>query len=159
MRLTLIVRLDGVSTARSGWISVRRGLRPAALILVLAGLFGMHGLDGHDAVAIRGAHQATMGEMPVGPTTTDPVLGGHGQPDIEAVSASGAGGMDMGMGMAMCVGILAGALIALRLLLGGRVRPVLWVLARQARQARAVLEHPGRGPDPPSLVALSIQRC
>jgi Family of unknown function (DUF6153) len=122
--------------------------------LVLAGLFGMHGLDGHDAVALGSVSQAATAGMPMSPPAAQPVIGGQSQPQIEAVS--GAGGMDMGMA-AMCIAILAGALIALlRLLLGARVRPLLWVLARQAR---AVLRHPGRDPDPPSLIALSIQRC
>jgi Family of unknown function (DUF6153) len=143
-----------VSTGRSRFISMRPGLRLAALILVLAGLFGMHGLDGHDAVALGSVSQAATDEMPMSPAAAHPVIGSRSQPQIEALS--GAGGMDMGMA-AMCVAILAGALIALlRLLLGARVRPLLWVLARQAR---AVLRHPGRDPDLPSLIALSIQRC
>lgn len=80
----------------------------------------------------------------------------QGQPETDALGASGPGGMGMGM-TAMCVAILAAALIALvRFLLGGRIRSVLWV---EARQARAALQHRGRDPNRPSLIALSIQRC
>lgn len=145
-----------MSTGRSRLISVLPGLRLGALILVLAGLFGMHGLDGHNAVAMGSAPEAAMAKMPVNSTVGEPAISGQSHAQVKAVGASDAGGMGMGMA-AMCVAILAGALIALvRLLLGGRVRPLLWMLARQAR---AVLEHPGRDPDPPSLIALSIQRC
>ena len=154
----------------TGWphlISVRPGLRLSALVLVLAGLFGMHGLDGHDAVAMGSGPQAVMTEMPMGFAEADTgvTVGlGHqvGQVDTQsqaeatAVGASGLGGMDMGMA-AMCVAILAAALIALvRYLLGGRARRLLWMLGRQLR---AVLQHAGRDSDPPSLIALSIQRC
>lgn len=95
------------------------------------------------AVTAGFGHQMTQG-------------GSQGQPETNAVGASGPGGMGMGM-TAMCLAILAGALIALvRFLLGGRVRSVLWMLARHAR---TVLQHRGRDPDRPSLIALSIQRC
>lgn len=95
------------------------------------------------AVTVGFDHQMTQGEM-------------QGQPETDAVGASGPGGMGMGM-TAMCLAIMAAAFVALvRFLLGGRVRSVLWVLARQAQ---AVLQHRGRDPDRPSLIALSIQRC
>jgi hypothetical protein len=148
-------------------MSARRGLRLAGLILVLAGLFGMHGLGGHDAAAMGSASLAGMAEMPMSAAaaaagvTSEPShqigrIGTQGEPETDAVGASDAGGMGMGM-TAMCVAILAAGLIALvRFLVGGRVRSVLWMLARQTR---AALQHPGRDPDPPSLIALSIQRC
>ena len=151
-------------------VSALPGLRLAGLVLVLAGLFGMHGLGGHDAVAMGSLPEdgmAGMAEMPMGAARADAGVmaePGHqiGQvstpsaPETDAVNASGPGGMGMGM-TAMCVAILAAALIALvRFLLGGRVRPLLWMLARRAQ---AVLQHRGRDPDPPSLIALSIQRC
>jgi hypothetical protein len=145
-----------VRTGQTRLISVRPGLRLAALILVLAGLFGMHGLGGHDAVAVGSVPQAAMAEMPMSPHAAVHITSGQSQPQIEAVGVPGAGGMDMGMAT-MCVAILAGALIALlRFLLGGRVRPLMWVLGREAQ---AVLGHSGRHPDPPSPIALSIQRC
>lgn len=151
-------------------MSARPGLRLAGLILVLVGLFGMHGLGGHDAAAMGSLSEvglAGTAEMPMSAARAD--AGGtaglghqigqvstQSQPETHAVGASGPGGMGMGM-TAMCVAILAAGLVALvRFLLGGRVRSVLWMLARQTR---AVLQHPGRDPDPPSLVALSIQRC
>ena len=148
-------------------MSARPGLRLAGLILVVAGLFGMHGLGGHDAGAMGSAPQAVMQEMPMSAAAADAgvmakpdhqigQVSTQSQPETDAVGASGPGGMDMGM-TAMCVAILAAGLIALvRFLLGGRVRSVLWKLARQAQ---AVLQHRGRKPDPPSLIALSIQRC
>ena len=154
-----------MSTGRARLMSARPGLRLAGLILVLAGLFGMHGLGGHEAAAMGSAPQAGMAEMPMSAAAADAGVmaqPGHqtgristrSTPETHAVGASGPGGMGM---TAMCVAILAAGLVALvRFLLGGRVRSVLWMLARQTR---AVLQHPGRDPDPPSLVALSIQRC
>ena len=153
-------------------MSARPGLRLAGLILVLAGLFGMHGLGGHDAVAMGSLSEvgmAGMAEMPMGAARADAGVTTAGlglhmsqvstqsrRPATDTVGASGPGGMGMGMTV-MCVAVLAAGLIALvRLLLGGRVRSVLWMLARRAR---AVLQHRGRDPDPPSLIALSIQRC
>lgn len=156
-----------MSTGRARLMSARPGLRLAGLILVLAGLFGMHGLGGHEAAAMGSASQAGMAELPMSAAAADAgvtaglghqieQVGTQSAPGPDAVGASGPGGMGMGM-TAMCVAILAAGLIALvRFLLGGRVRSVLWMLARQAR---AVLRQPGRDPDPPSLIALSIQRC
>ncbi len=156
-----------MSTGRLRVISARPGLRLAALILVLAGLFGMHGLDGHNAVAMGSVAEAVMAELPMSAAGADASLtagrghqvglpGAHSVYEMKAGGASWPRGLDMGMA-AMCVAILAAGLIALvRFLLGGRVRSLLRMLARQAR---AVLQHPGRDPDPASLTALSIQRC
>jgi hypothetical protein len=156
-----------VSTGLVRLIAARPGLRLAGLILVLAGLFGMHGLGGHDAAAMGSVPQAGMAEIPMSaaaaaagltaaPSHQIEQVGTQGHPDTHVVGASGPGGMGMGM-TAMCVAILAAGLIALvRFLLGGRLRSVLWMLARHTR---AVLQHLGRAPDPPSLIALSIQRC
>lgn len=67
----------------------------------------------------------------------------------------GHGDMDMSIAM-MCVAILGAALLALlHFLRGERASGVLWSLPRQPR----VILHPGRGPGPPSLSELSIQRC
>lgn len=131
----------------------------------------MHGLGGHDAAAMGSLSEvgmAGMAEMPIGAARADAGvttagLGLHmsqvstdSHPDTDTAGASGPGGMGMGM-TAMCLAILAAGLIALvRSLLGGRVRSVLWMLTRQTR---AVQQHLGRDPDPPSLIALSIQRC
>lgn len=163
-------RLEDVSTGRPRLLSARRGLRLAGLILVLVGLFGMHGLGGHETVAMGSLPEAGMAEMPVSAAESGAAVtagfghqmtrgGSQGQPETDAVGASGPGGMGMGM-TAMCLAILTAAFVALvSFLLGGRVRSVLWVLWVLARQAQAVLQHRGRDPDRPSLTALSIQRC
>jgi hypothetical protein len=74
-----------------------------------------------------------------------------------AHSYPGDAGIDMTMTMtAMCVAILAiGWLALLWLLPGSHERPVLCI----SRRREKFIAYPGRGPDPPSLFALSIQRC
>lgn len=165
---TPVDRLGAVSTRRPpATTSARSALRLAGLLLVLAGLFGMHGLASHGDAGMETIPQAVMAEMSTSPAAVDlavmaTVIGdharplvGHAQRAVESLGASRHGGMDMGMA-AMCVAILAVALSALiRLLLGRGVGPVLWL---QPRQSSAVV-HPGRDPDPPSLIALSIQCC
>ena len=148
-------------------MSARPRLRLAGLILVLAGLFGMHGLGGHDAVAMGSATEAMAAEMPMGAVGSGGVMsaefkqhtgpvGSHDLLDADAVLVPSHGGMGMGM-TAMCVAILAAALVALvRRLLGSRVGSVLWV---RARHPVFVLQPRRRDRDPPSLIALSIQRC
>lgn len=165
---SLVDRLSGVSTRRPPWTtSARPALRVAGLLLVLAGLFGMHGLASHGDSGMESIPGAVMAQMLTSPAVVDlDVMAtgsgdhvrrvvGHAQRSVESVGASGHGGMDMGMA-AMCVAILAAALIALvRLLLARRVGPVLWL---QLHRPIAVFPL-GRDPAPPSLIDLSIQRC
>lgn len=143
--------------------STRPALRLAGLLVVLGGLFGMHGLADHGTGGMELVPHALMSEMAMPPHSSDrdtasTSLVDHAKVPAQAeIAASDPGdpGMDMTMD-AMCVAILAIGLLALvRLLLSSRMGPVLWIHPRPAR----VLARPGRGPDPPSLFALSIQRC
>ena len=142
--------------------------RFAGLLLVLAGLFGMHGLSGHGAagMSMQTAAQTTMSassmRMDVSDLATLPsgvlsdaglMAGARAEDLLEPVTGSGHGGMAMGV---MCLVVLGAALLALlRLLHRARVAPVVWSLPRRTR---AVFPR-GRDPDPPSLIKLSIQRC
>lgn len=135
--------------------------------MVLAGLFGMHGLDSHGAAGTETVPQAVMAKMSMSPSLSDlndavnlvaadagSVLGLAQRPP-EVVSAWPPMGMDMNMAMT-CVAILAVALIALlRCLLTSRAAPVLGLMKRQSVPS----VRPGRDADPPSLIDLSIQRC
>jgi len=157
--------------------SMQHLLRLAGLIVVLAGLFGMHGLSGQRS-GLSGGHGAAGMNMQ---TTASPALmaasamsmdasdlaaiptgivsdaglsaGNQAEDLIDDATGSGHGGMAMG---AMCLAILGAAVLALvRLLQRARVAPVVW---RLPRPARAIVPR-GRDPDPPSLIKLSIQRC
>ena len=161
--------------------SAQHVLRLAGLIVVLAGLFGMHGLSGQSSGlsgGLSGGHGAAgmsmqttaspalmaasamsmdasdLAAIPTGIVSDAGLLAGNQVEDLlEVATGSGHGGMAMG---AMCLAILGAALLALlRLLQRARVAPVVWTLPRPAR---AIVPR-GRDPDPPSLMKLSIQRC
>lgn len=152
--------------------AAHRALRFAGLLVVLAGLFGMHGLSGqgsgHDAAGMSmqtgpparmaapsmGMDVSALDAIPTGIVSDAGLLAGNQVEDLlEVATGSGHGGMAMG---AMCLAILGAALLALlRLLHRARVAPVVWLLPRHAR---AIVPR-GRDPDPPSLIQLSIQRC
>ena len=160
--------------------SVQHVLRLAGLIVVLAGLFGMHGLSGQSS-GLSGSHGAagmnmqttdsqalmasamSMDASDVAAISTGIVsdagllAGSQAEDLLEAATGSGHGTDSGGMAMgAMCLAILGAALLALlRLLQRARVAPVVWTLPRPAR---AIVPR-GRDPDPPSLIKLSIQRC
>lgn len=142
-------------------------VRFAGLLFVLAGLFGMHGLASHGAAAAETSSEAAMTGTHMSLAASDvaeladqaAALVGRvvdrSQGPGEIASGSPHTGMDMTRAM-MCVAILTVGLIALlRLLLGARVGPFLQLLPRQA----LAFMRPGRDPDPPWLIALSIQRC
>lgn len=157
--------------------SAHRARRLAGLIVVLAGLLGMHGLSGQSSVLSSGHGAAGMNiqtpaspalmaapsmsmdasdlsATPLGVVSNVGLTAGNQAEDLlEAATRSGHGGMAMG---AMCLAILGAVLLALlRLLQRARVAPVVWSLPRPAR---AIVPR-GRDPDPPSLIKLSIQRC
>ena len=157
-------------THRQPHTTARHALWLGGLLVVLAGLFGMHGLDSHgaagtdtiphavmaqvstaavgaryeaiEAVASGAQHAASIDHQVGSPMTSEPVAGRPEAPDS---------------GMAeMCMAILAVALAALlRLLILSRHRPVPWVLFSPERAPSPS----GRDPDPPSLISLSIHRC
>lgn len=145
--------------------TARPGLRLLGLLVVVAGLFGMHGLASHGVqgmdmvpgtVVTSGPMSASLApfaskavsvEGETGPTRdhSDSLPGGDSEQ----------GGMDMSIAM-MCVVILGAALLALLQMLR-RERP--WsVLGIRPYRTRSIM-HPSRGADPPSLLDLSIQRC
>lgn len=129
------------------------------LLLVLGGLFGMHGLADHGTDAgMESAMRATVGVAGVTDAGSDAErvgLAAVPRAATAAVGATGGSAMDMGA-MGMCVAVLGLGLIAWLLRSWGlRRRPLRWLGSRPARA-------PGsrdRRPDPPSLIQLSIQRC
>lgn len=140
------------------------GLR-SGMLVVVAGLFGMHGLSGHGVQRMDMVPVVTL----TSPSTTGVLMhmnsgavGVDGQqvatidrPHLLAVGASGLGGMDMCISV-MCVAVLGAALLALLQVLR-RERPTssLWTRPPRTR----VTMRPGRGRAPPSFTDLSIQRC
>lgn len=166
----------GVSLREPWTRSAHPALRLAGLLVVLAGLFGMHGLSGqlsgkssaHDPVAVTmrtalpapqatsvmGINAADVAAISVGIVSDAvPSTRTNAQALLEIATGSNHGGMAMG---AMCLAVLGTALLGLlRLLQRAWVAPVMW---RLPRPSRAVVPR-GRDPDPPSLITLSIQRC
>ena len=139
-------------------------LRLAGLLVVLGGLFGMHGLADDGTGGMEMAPYAAMSDMTMASQSAkgqsaatslvDHVQGGLAQAAV-AVSYPSDVGMDMDMAD-MCVAALAGGLLALVILLLSSLRgPLLWLQRRRVR----VVARPGRAPDPTSLFVLSIQRC
>lgn len=137
--------------------TVRHAFWVGGLLVVLGGLFGMHGLDNHGGGAdVDRVVQATM--------TGTAAVTSHGRmidtahkaalATAAVTSATGHDGMDMGMA-GMCMAVLVLSLIAVLRLRASRLRPPLWLVARAPR----ALGFRGRDPDPPSLIQLSIQRC
>ena len=146
---------------------LRHALWLAGLLVTLAGLFGMHGLDNHGGAGMDTVAHAGMAVPAHGAASGHSALTGNAHGPAGAVvaaeavlgavtEASGHAGMDMGA-TGMCMAVLVLLLIALILrLYASRVRPLLWRLAD--RPERSPLAR-GRDPDPPSLLRLSIQRC
>jgi len=141
--------------------TVRYALWISGLLVLLGGLFGMHGLDNHGGAGMDTVDHATM----AGPLSHTAAAGHEaitGSVVAKAATVTPAvpgASRDAGMGMGaagMCVAVLVVALIALLLRAhGGRSRPLLWMVSRPVR----ALGGRGRDPDPPSLIRLSIQRC
>lgn len=122
-------------TARSRWLL-------GATLLVLAGLFGMHGLGDHPSMDHSPAASATHASHVADPGT---------------LSASPAGGDDGSMGpMAWCVAVLLGGVLGLALALAARA-PGSRTTPRPAWTRLPVPR--GRDPDPPTPLLLSIWRC
>lgn len=149
-----------MTTHRHCESSARRALWVGGMFVVLAGLFGMHGLDSHGTAGMGSMAEASMTESLIGGVNAVRASSAASGDDAGSAVASatvvvGHPAMDMGMA-GMCLAVLAVALIALlRFLRTNRVRPVLWVLARPVQAPGRV----GRRPDAPALFGLSIQRC
>jgi uncharacterized protein DUF6153 len=155
-------------------IPARPGLWVGSLFLVLAGLFGMHGLasDGPcDMPAMVGTAAAEMvlphaghgsmqgvpssGAAP-GMTTALSAATSVAARVLEGVVPGTAAGGGHGHGMVvLCVAVLAAALIVLLALLAARHARGYTV---HGDRRRVRLRGPGRDRDPPSLTWLSILR-
>ena len=146
--------------------TAQRALWCFGLFVLLAGIFGMHGLSSH-AGGVGGEVHTMASREHAAATALAAMLGGH---DGESAGVRGAAdGMarvgsvvdqlppvgDMGL-TAMCLAVLAVALAMLLRILGDV--PALR-LRRRVRTSTRVAVSPGRDPDPPSLIVLSIQRC
>lgn len=139
-------------------------LRLAGLVVVLAGLFGMHGLNSHGVAGSESMSSAAVGVSMALPAAVISSLADVSQPASaiakatewvgESVSMPAHGEMVMSMG-AMCVAILAGAILVLR-----RIRR-LSPTPTTSTLSRSVPRHLPRlwDPDPPSLTKLAINRC
>lgn len=158
------VRIPRMSVFWPTAAPLRPGLRCLGLVIVIAGLFGMHGLASHgvqgmDMIAGSALSQSAVSSV-VGfdsDAISDDVqaVATIERPDSLQASDSGHGDMDMSLAM-MCVAILAVALLALsRSLRRERSAWILWARPRES----PIIVRPWRGPAPPSLIALSIQRC
>lgn len=177
------MRTANVPAARDSG-STTRAWRLAGLLMVLAGLFAMHGLDTHGTSTTHqaehgspessitaastpfDAHDASDVHPVAGPgsSTTHSVAEHLSQVTISAVAAgmaragsapSPAGNDAMAMAM-LCLAVLVLTAVALVLRLHGRQRRA--VVATLPRD-RVTPRPRGRDPDPPSLLSLSIQRC
>jgi hypothetical protein len=125
----------------------------AAPLLVLAGLFAMHGLGDHSSQH-SAVHTAMAmpahGAMSSMTSMTDPAV--SDAPGVARVSA----GDTSGTLMQMCVAVLLGGLVAWLLRVGAR-RRTSWHVPRQVRVPVPVPR--SRAPDPPSPTVLSVFRC
>lgn len=116
-----------------------------APLLVLAGLFGMHGLGDHS-----GAHDP-------GTTMPDHVSWTTAAATAGLPALTSLPGHDMsGMATGLCVAILLGGLVAW-LVRDPERRRTAWSLPRQALATRPVPR--SRAPDPPTPAFLSVYRC
>jgi len=156
------------------------GLWAVAMFVVLAGLFGMHGLASHgtgDMAAMAGVtsgaevHPGTarapvpgaaslgVAHTPPARSATTPVRSGATRDGraFEDVAhfATSDGGSSSGM-VEMCLAFLAAGLIALLALLARQHTRGLTVRVDRLRLNLGGL---GRDRDPPSLTQLSILRC
>ena len=141
------------------------------VLVLLAGIVGMHGLSTHTGGMAPDAHAVALHEPAAAPMSAAPL---PAAPEVMvmvtavhvvagAVAAmgpvvvDGVPGGHLGMDMtAMCMAVLAIALTVLRRMLGGA--PSLPLYRRAVALGRAPGPH-GRDPDPPSLTVLSIRRC
>ena len=159
------VRILRMSMPRPAAAPSRPGLRFLGLVIVIAGLFGMHGLASHgvqgmdvvpgSALTSQSVASSVLGFDSAAVSADGQAVATIERPDSLRASDSGHGDMDMSLAM-MCVAILAVALVAL--LRSLRREPLSWILWARRRESRVIVR-PWRGPSPPSLIALSIQRC
>lgn len=150
--------------------AARPALRLVGLLVVVAGLFGMHGLAGHglhiDHDVHSGSGPALAAPFPAG-AITPPAAAAAGSGHEAMAMAAPAVGLDStdagpastgtGMGSAMlCVAILGAALL---LILRPTHRERSFPLANGRPDPRRAIVDPARPPAPPSLTLLSVRRC
>lgn len=152
--------------------TARRALWFSGLLILLAGIVGMHGLNSHAAGMAPDLHAIVMhdpgaAQVPQAPVLQAPVSVVHdlvatSLPEVTgpvaamgAVVADGVSGVGAGMAQ-MCMAVLGLALTVLLRMLGNA--PALPRLRLVGAAVRAPGPH-GRDPDPPSLIDLSIRRC
>jgi len=154
-----------MSDQKQSVATARRALWFAGMLILLAGVVGMHGLNSHAggmghgmSVAMPGPVGAAMHAAPAPAgelvaTVVHDVAGAT--TSVEAAVAESVPRGAMGM-TAMCMAVLTMALTVLLRMLGGA--PTLPFFTQVSAMARALVPH-GRDPDPPSLTVLSIRRC
>lgn len=163
-------RLVAMSLLARSRTTVRHALWLGGMLVVLCGLFGMHGLDNHggagmDSVALTAMAVPADGAaweheaMTASSYEVAAVADGAKVAVVGAMTDTpGQPGMDASAtGMCMAVLFLSLLLLILRFY-AARVRPWLWLVTRPVRSVCSHMVH-GRDPDPPSLIVLSIQRC
>jgi hypothetical protein len=148
---------------RSG-TTARRALWFGGLLVLLAGIVGMHGLNTHAGGMDPAAHAIVLQHAGAAAVASS----GHevmaaavhevaGPAVTSAVSAVAAGESGMDAGMAgMCMAVLALALTLVLRMLG--TAPALPLYRLVGAPVRGLAPY-ARDPDPPSLIHLSIQRC
>ena len=166
-RLVAVVSKLQVMSIRSGNSTsrARRALWLAGLLLLLAGLFGMHGLSSHGTSSLgsRDHGQISAADsdspMPAVTHTGDAAVQAGEAPSMGAVLGtvlSPQQPLGLGTGaVAMCLAVL---ILSLMALLVGLRQHLPTVMAKAGRPSPSPPVR-GRDPDPPSLVRLSIQRC
>ena len=161
------LRLETMSIHDRSGTTARRALWFGGLLILLAGIVGMHGLSAHSggmapdvhAVAVHESAGASMSAAPVSTlylamtTAVDDLAGSALATGGAVVQGVHAGGMGL---MATCVAVLALSLTALVRRLGSARGLALHRLASAPPPALGLQ---GRAPDPPSLTALSTRRC
>lgn len=154
-----------MSTRERSRTTAHRALWFAGLLILLAGIIGMHGLNSHAGGMAADAHAVALHDPTAPGSGTPPSL--HHEmaavvqdltgPALTVADSVVAGATGMGAGMTgMCMAVLALALAMLLRFLGAAPAVPPYRLA--GAPARAPRPH-GRDPDPPSLSTLSIRRC
>lgn len=135
----------------------RRALGVGGLLIVLGGLFGMHGLSTHGVDALDATAHGGMITHTAVPVLHEVVTNGASETAAAVVSVSPIPFSSDRHAGDMCLAVLVGLLLALLLLRyrrsGFREVPFMVASPRQGPTCRA------RAPDPPCLIALSVQRC
>lgn len=148
-------------------LRVRPGLLAPAVVVIVLGILGMHGVDPH-AVNMHGtaAHDEAatpsssvmLGHEPVAAARDDAHSTTHSATSSAGQSSGDAGGMSIMM--MVCVAILAGAATLLVLLVRRGRLPKVWAVLQPARRVwRPDTRVLRVGTGPPSVWRFSVIRC